>query len=343
MIKWLFYSSFALLLLQACSTKFKVGADYKEVTVIYCLLSASDTAHYVKITKGFFDEEKNNLELAAISDSIYFTNLKVEMQVINNNNIIETIPLNKVDLNLEGYSKNPGTFAQTPNYAYKFKKNLVASNVYKLHVVNLSTGKEIVGQTNIINTAAGAFQFITPLDELDLLDFTNLVPYSIRWNGPPQAAIYDVVLKFRYQEVDINNISDTNYFEKEVVLTQNKLSNTGEMISTIANTTFYKQLNSTIGEVPINIKRYVDTPGLMIVAGGYELKTYIDVNAAQGGITFDQIRPNYTNLIGQDVYGLVSTRGKIEFPKIKFNGATIDSIIKGQFTKNLRIVGISNK
>ena len=41
----------------ACNKNFKVGADYKDVTVVYALLSKSDTFNYIKITKGYFDED----------------------------------------------------------------------------------------------------------------------------------------------------------------------------------------------------------------------------------------------------------------------------------------------
>ena len=79
------------------------------------------------------------------------------------------------------------------------------------------------------------------------------------------------------------------------------------------------------------------------MAGGADLKTYIDVNSAQGGITFDQIKPNYTNLQGENAFGILSTRGQIEFKKIKFSDATINDIINSTYTRSLRFVGTSTK
>ncbi len=64
-----------VLLFNACSTDFKVGAPYKEISVVYFLLSASDSANYVKITKGFYDENLNNLLIAQNADSLYSSNL----------------------------------------------------------------------------------------------------------------------------------------------------------------------------------------------------------------------------------------------------------------------------
>jgi hypothetical protein len=336
--------AFISILFSSCSTKFKVGAPYKEVTVVYGLLSTIDTAHYIKISKGYFDETLNNLELAKSPDSLTFNNLSVDMQVLNGTSVIETIGLTKVDLTLEGYPKGPGIFATSPNYAYKFKKALNPKYEYKLKIRNQSTSKEIEGQTPIISNLPANFQFVNPLNNFNYnLDFSDPnIPYQFSWNGPSAAGFYDIVLKFKYQEVDVNT-ADTIYVEKDVPLIKNVLASTGKTTAILQSITFFQQLNSTLNSPPFNIKRYVDTPDLVILAGGKTLKTYIDVNSAQGGITYDQIKPNYTNLVGENVYGILSTRGQIMLERIKLTSNTIDSIINGRFTRNLRFVGISNK
>ncbi|GBL35394.1 hypothetical protein EMGBS15_09890 [Filimonas sp.] len=327
----------------SCNTKFNVGAEYKEVTVVYGLLSLGDTAHYIKITKGYFDEKMNNLELAKNPDSIYFNNIGVTVLVMNNGNAIETIPLNRVDLNLEGYVKDSGTFAGSPNYAYKFKKNLDPSKTYRLVVKNLINGKEITGETPVITNSPSTFKFVQPTDNNEELNFADPInPYVFTWRGPATAAFYDVVLRFKYQEVNVAT-SETTYVVKDVPLIKNIVPISGDLNASLTSINFFKQLNSAIGEGSLNIKRYVDTPGLYILAGGQELKSYIDVNSAQGGITYDQIKPNYTNLKGENVFGLLSTRGQMGFENIKFSAATIDSIKNGVYTKNLRILGDSDQ
>ncbi len=327
----------------SCTTKFNVGAAYKEVTVVYGLLSLNDTAHYIKVTKGYFDEKMNNLELAKNPDSIYFNNIGVTMLVMNNGNPVETITLNKVDLNLEGYVKEPGTFAGSPNYAYKFKKNLDPSKTYRLVVKNLTNGKEITGETPVITNSPSAFRFIQPNDNTEELLFADpLQPYVFSWKGPATAAFYDVVLRFKYQEVNVAT-SETTYVVKDIPMLKNVIPISGELSASLTSENFFKQLNSAVGDGSINIKRYVDTPGLFVLAGGQELRTYMDVNSAQGGITYDQIKPNYTNLNGENVFGILSTRGKIGFENISFSAATIDSIKNGSYTKNLRIVGDSDQ
>lgn len=327
----------------SCSTKFKVGAEYKDVTVVYGLLSVTDTAHYIKITKGYYDENLNNLELAKNPDSIYFNGLQVKIEVLNNGTVIQTIPLDLVDLIKEGYPKDPGTFSNAANYAYKFKKTLDPSKSYRLLITNLSSGKLIQGETTVIDNSVAKFKFIKPNDNAEELTFSDPInPYVFSWRGPSNAAFYDVVIRFKYQEVNLSTL-DTAYIEKDIPVVKNISSIVGDQKTSLSNVAFFKQLNSFISEAPLNIKRYIDTPDLFILAGGQDLKTYIDVNTAQGGITYDQIKPNYTNLSGENVFGILSTRGQISLPNIRFSGGTLDSIMTGSYNLKLRFVGISNK
>jgi hypothetical protein len=116
---------------------------------------------------------------------------------------------------------------------------------------------------------------------------------------------------------------------------------TGTVRAEATTEDFYRVLNSELGAAPSFISRFIDTPDLRIVGGGEELLRYIEVNAAQGGITADQIRPNYTNLKGEDVYGIISCRVNRELRQIRYSEATFDSIINGQFTRNLNFIGRS--
>ncbi len=327
----------------SCSTDFKVGADYKDITAVYCLLSKSDTAQYVKITKGFYDENINNLILAKNSDSLYYNNLEVKIEELNNGNVSNTFVLPRVDLIKEGYIKAPGVFVDSPNYAYKLLYNLNTQRTYRLRIKNLTSGKEITGETDIIDSARNSFPITNPFTNFDKLNFSEpSKTYNFAWTGPSNAAFFDVVIRFWYQEKNTNTLV-TTYQYKDLPVLKN-ISATGANLNVVMeNVQFYKTLISEIGIAPSYITRYVDTPDLMILAGGQILKTYVDVNSAQGGITYDQIKPIYTNLSGDNVMGILSTRVSRTLKEIPYTEATFDSIINGQFTKNLNFAGKSNE
>ena len=141
----------ALISLSSCSENFDVAAPYKSITVIYGLMDQGDTAHYVRIEKAFLDQNKSAVEMAKNPDSIYFSKLDVRMDVLNNNSVVGSIPLTKVDLTTEGYPRDAGSFTSSPNYAYKFKNYLDPSNTYRLVVHNPVTGQTDSAETEVIS------------------------------------------------------------------------------------------------------------------------------------------------------------------------------------------------
>jgi hypothetical protein len=125
----------------SCTTKFDVAAPYKNITVVYGFLDQNDTAHYVRIEKAFLDNSKNALVMATVPDSSYFPALDVKMERFDvNGTLVDTIHLNRVDMNAEGYTKQSGTFFTSPNYAYKFTILLDGNYTYQLVITNLLTG-----------------------------------------------------------------------------------------------------------------------------------------------------------------------------------------------------------
>lgn len=320
-----------------------MGADYKDITAVFAILSKSDTAHYVKITKGFYSETLDNLMLAQNSDSIYYNNLEVKMEELSNGTVVKTTILERVDLNLEGYIKDTGVFAKAPNYAYKFKQPLLSDRKYRVKIKNLTSGKEIEGETDIINSDQMVFQ--NPYINTQQLNFSQAFDkINFAWNAPPNALFFDVTLRFWYEEIDNNTLVVVHKF-KDLPLIRNVLGSGagGGVTATFDNSTFYLTLNSELGIPPAHITRRVDTPDLMLLAGGQVLKTYIDATTAQGGITYDQIKPNFTNLKGDDVLGIMSTRGIRILEQIPFTKLTTDSIIHGSLTKNLNFVDVSKQ
>ena len=343
-IKYLFSLLGIVILASACSTDFKVGADYKDYTVVFGLLSRTDTAHYMKITKGFYDEKNSNLLIAQNVDSLYFNNIEVKMYKYAGLNAVDSILLKKVDLNLEGYYKDSGIFVNTPNYAYKFKELLDPTKKYKLVVKNLNTGKIVFGETDVIDNSkivisrpiAGG----SPLNFAQVgVSFTNFT-----WNTPANVSIFDLYLRFRYEEKNsaYNPVKITSVV-KLIPLVKSIPNENSPMNISVSAEDFYRALQGEIAPAGNNITRFLDTPDVVIAAAGQELKTYIDVTSSQGGITYDQIKPYYTNMKGENVLGLFSSRATVNSNQIQFSKATNDSILFGSYTKALKFVGISSK
>jgi hypothetical protein len=331
----------SLLSINSCSEKFKVGAPYKEVMIVHGILDENDTAHYVKITKGFFDEENNNLLATKNIDSIYYDSLYVVISKVNKNGaVLQNYTLQKVDLKNEGIVKDTGIFAASPAFAYKLKQTLDPSFNYKINVTNPKTGKVVYSTTPILNTKQFEAQdlFGTFLDLSD----TSLNKTFV-FTPCENAAIVEIYLRFHYFEewiVNGNTVGELKFADLPI-LTRKPVIGTGLMSHTFVNKNKYGLIGSGIGPAALGVKRFVDTPDVVFYVGGVELKKYIDITSIQGGITADQIKPIYTNMQGGDVYGLFSTRGKKAYYELPFTKATVDDLIGNPLAKSLNIVGRS--
>ncbi len=331
------------LFLQSCSNDFKVGADYKEVTAVYGLLSTSDTAHYIIVHKGFFSEKEDNLVMAGNTDSIYYKNLEVKINEYNGSNLVSSNILTKVNLETEGYTKQPGVFASSPNVAYKLKKALSDSYTYELLVKNITTGKVIRGVTNVIASDPVGFKVINPLTPNAVLDFgSSNGGYTFRWEMPNNASVSDVMLDFKYQELNINTGIRTN-LTKSIVLIEGvtaPLFNAhATMQEKVLTESFMAAVSGVCGNTVNYIQRFIDTPNLYVVAATPEFKTYVDIANTKVGITADQIKPNYTTLEGENVIGIFSARARRVHINNVYSQKTIDLIL----ASNLNFKGISSQ
>jgi hypothetical protein len=339
-----------VLLFGACDDDFKVGADYKEVTIIYGLLDDGELSNqqFIKITKGFYSETEDNLLLAANKDSIYYQNLDVKVEEFNNGNLTNTFVCTKEDLNTipNPYVKREGIFVDSPNYAYRFIADINPDRQYKLTVTNPASGSVITSETSVITTDPNTFTVIKPFTANDKLQFANSnLSYIFSWKAPVGSELFDIKLEFFYDDINLVN-NDTTKKSVDLQLGSFIPRNSSSMSYEMQNVVFYSLLTANVGAAPANVVRRVDTSKLYFVAGDSVIQRYVDVNNAQGGLTSDQIKPFYTNLtrdgqLGKDVLGIFGTRATRFVGDIVFDDATYDSIINGSKTTNLNFVGRS--
>ena len=75
-------SILSIVVMQSCSNEFELTENWKDITIIYGLLDASDTAQYIRIEKAFLDETTSALTIAQEADSIFYNNISVSLQAI---------------------------------------------------------------------------------------------------------------------------------------------------------------------------------------------------------------------------------------------------------------------
>lgn len=329
--------------LYSCSDDFKVAAPYKNITLVYGLLNTEDTAHYIKIQKAFLDENKNAVEMAKVPDSNYYPNLNVVIKELSGGHVVKTIDLQRVDVNLEGYQKDTGTFFTSPNYAYKFKETLNPNSRYRLVITNPDAGFTDSSEIQVIDASELRAYTITAATQFN---FARTVPtgtarLDIALQVPSSAKYIEGKIKFHWVDKDLNTGEQTDH-DADFIFASEGISQTNIVISN-SNVAFYSFLKSSMTVAPDNIMRYMDSCDLHLAIGAQEMYDYIIVtNIQSSGLTADQLKPLYTNILGNDVYGIFSSRAYRTYKNIPLTDATLDSFRVNPITADLNIKGRSD-
>lgn len=327
------------ILYSACSNDIDLAADWKDVPIVYGLLSASDTANYIRVQKAFLDNNKNAFDVAQISDSLYYDNITVRLKNLADPS--ESYVLNRVDGNLEGFPRESGVFANAPNYLYKLKlpggESLSAGEEYQLE---LNRGDDLP-----LVTATAALvddiEFRSPSSNptnADAVKWHNLL--RVEWRSKPTAYIFDVILYLHIEEKDVTNPANDRVTTLEWKVVENEIAQASGIGSTaqirgevrITGNQLYQYLGSKL-EVNPNIARKFLSFDVLAVGGGEAFSEYLEAGNANTGITSTQVIPTFTNL--SEGFGIFSSKNSEFHEGYVVNPETIDSIRNNQFSKDL--------
>jgi len=329
----------------SCSEDFQVTAPYKDITFIYGFLDMRDTAHYIRIQKAFLDENKSAIDMAKEADSNFYNSLEVRIKELSGTNVVWSDLLTRVDMNQEGYPKDSGVFFSTPNYAYKFKRPLNANYKYRLVVSNLATGDVDSSEISIIDTADMEISEIYSTGykiRFDRTSPSNLAKFQIVAKAGPDARYLESMLRFHWTEKNLNDGSSTDKSANFRFATEPVEKVNAQQSLDVQNTSIYAFLRDAIKPAPAGVERYLDSVDLFVYAGGVDYYNYIATSLIQAGITADQAKPTFTNILGDDVYGMFSTR-TIKFRlNIPIDSTTLDSIQANPLTSPLNVRGFTD-
>jgi len=317
----------SILGITSCSEKFDVAAPYKNVSIITGFLDISDTAHYIRIEKGFMDNDKSGLDMAQVPDSSYYADLDVKIK--------EIVPMNPVPLNTftlqlvnmadEGYPKAlTGAFFTTPSYAYKLKQALNPAHRYRLVVTNNKSHEVDSAETSIIDTAYSHFsvtEFLFPQTKTVSIARRNannkftlsgtIVSPGDSNQVPAGIAVIEGSLEFFYRDSFASTGITVSHTLTWSNIPADIIFHTSSFEYKIQNTSFYDFFHDNIpASDDIREKfRIIDSFQPHLYAGSYDYYIYKQVTGAQANsLTGGEIKPNYSNIKGGAVLGLYATR-----------------------------------
>jgi hypothetical protein len=320
---------FVALILGACSTDFQLEAEYKDIPVVYAFISKQDTAHYIRLEKAFLQPGGNANQIAQIADSIYYAKAIVQLEKVATG---QRFTLTRVDGAREGYPRQDGPFAKTPNYLYKIKANqlnLKGGEQLKL-LINRGEGKALItAQTTVVSDLA---LLDRPGSPIAFIDYNRQISFS--WNTPVEAKVFDVRLRLYYRETTTGN----NYVNKtlEWVLKsdlERSSSDTDTRINyTITGEQFFKFIADNI-DATQNRRRIFDGMDFLVNGAGSEMVEFLRISRANTGITSSQVVPMYTNI--PNGVGIFTSRSTAARKGLQITAPTADSLRAGKFTRQL--------
>ena len=269
------------------------------------------------------DPEKSALLLAQEPDSLYYENLVVQLV---NRSLNETYTLNRVDGNLEGYPRDTGIFANSPNWMYKIltaDMTMRGGDNFRIIIDRGEPFELIQGNTTII----GDFELIRPRPG-STVDFSGLGDFSVVWTEDPAASFHDVLLRVYISEWELGSTDPKRIVEIPWTLAR---SLTDSRIN-VSKREFFGLLANRL-EAATNTQRSLDSMRLEIKAGGDELYDFIRVSLANTGITASQDIPRVTNM--SEGYGVFSSSNLISESEFEISSATYDSLTNNVLTRDL--------
>jgi hypothetical protein len=328
---------FAALIINACSNEFEVAAPWKELPIVYAILSPKDTAHYVRVEKAFLDPEKSALEIAQIPDSLYYPEsaISVWLEQVGSTSRAQ---LFRVDGNLEGYVRDQGIFASQPNWLYKVKKPgfLIPGSSYRL-VVKRNDGREdITAETTIPKDFS-----ITRPDPTNIvrkMSFAYSTTTTIDWRTDINGVYFDITLVLPYREEAPNGtvlLRDTlvwNAAKNVQRLEQQIGPGIYKGTTELQGAQLYKFLASQLA--PTNNFRYFEKGFIYLDGGGKEIRDFNITASANSGLTGAEVYPIYTNL--SEGFGIVTAKNLFKMGNIQMSEQTIDSMFYHPLTQGLK-------
>ncbi len=310
----------------SCDNSLDLNEAWKDIPVTYGFLNPSDTAQYIRVERVFNDPNTSAIEVAKITDSLYYKDINV---VLIREKTLDSYPLQLVDANLEGFVRDTGAFANTPNYLYKIKTGdivLKPSEYYTLLVTKENGDTITTAKTKILKDIVIYIPSGNALERPVKMGYD--LKHNISWDPDHDAGYYDLFMRMNFREKDKTHgdtwINKSLNWKIATGITKGNHRYLGK--------DFFIFLRDHL-QANNNIERRFSTFDLKVRSVGKELKNYTDILNSNLGITSSQQIPTYTNM--SNGFGVFSSINNTELKGFYLSDETLDSLSRGIYTKDL--------
>ena len=333
-----------VVLFSGCKQDFDITSKYKETPVVYALLNANETTHYIRIQKGFLIDG-NALLAAGISDSIYYADLTVKLIPYSGNNPTGLpILFTKIDGDTLSppIRKDSGTFTSSPNILYRYKGLLSTTKRYKLEITNNSNGNTITTlpneNPNDIGTGLVSDFLVSTPTYNTKINLRTINAAKVVWDPATNGGIYDLTIRFPYREFNQsdNSLKADTFIDilvfKSLIQTTTGGSKTAEVPGTLILSGLAAKLSADISVY----REFNKLKGMRFTfqVGGTDYQKFVVTQQVQGGISANEAISPYSNIAGGE--GLFSSRFTKHVDSVLLTDPALDTLSCSILSKNLR-------
>ena len=310
----------------SCNNKVDINADYQDITIIYGLLDASESRHFIKLTKAF--QTEGNVYVGARDSSLAqyaYDDVEIYIDEYSSGNYVRTILFDTVLID----HKDTGVFYSPYQVVYASPKNtkLNKNNEYRLYIKIKSIDKEIKSVTPLIQD----FSIARPTAGQKFVGFTSPLPQTVEWRSAVNGKLYQLSIRFFYTE-KVGTNATVHYVDMPLNTKKSKgTAGSEKMSDEFYGELFYQNIAAKVAPPTAGMVRYADSLYYIFSVADENFTIYMDVNKPSTSVVQD--RPSYTNI--ENGFGIFASRyNKIRY-FIGLAPQSIDTLIDGQYTYNL--------
>ena len=330
-----------------CSTDVEVNAPAQERAVVFALLDPAQSTQYIRIQRGFLNNDNPNaLNAAQIKDSIYYRQAdELDVRLFD----ISSTPERELGIfqPIDTTAKDTGIFYAPDQIVWRAKGlNLLRRDGRALAQVRLvirNRKSNYSANANIAlvqpfkdstseSDASGSL--LAPFRNADGKRVLTVNPTTIRFRTEQSGGgIYKAIVRFKILEVNSDGTVDTVRAAWSILPDQAEATNPidGSVSRNYSNVQRLALLNALVRNLdplkPVSFRRIVQPASLELYAANNDVREY--VLSAQQFSAITQTKPYYSNI--NNGLGLAGSRTMRAYPVEVSNGA-IDSLeVKSQY------------
>jgi hypothetical protein len=307
--------------LYSCNKKLNVNADWRDITVVYGLLSQNEDTTYIKITKAFLGEG-NAMQFAKIPDSsTYPDKLDVKLQAWSGNNLVNQ-PYSFDTITIHTKEAGDSIFYYPSQLVYYCKTgHLNESYTYKLKITHKKTRIVDSASTTLVHS----FNIDTPDPYFKQVEYIPGHNFEVKFDPAFGGKRYQLVIRFHYSETNSNGTVQKSY--DWLVFNNYQVANpyetvTAPILKSFSSDLFYTVMKGNIKIDPNVISRTPNWVDYIFSVASEDLNTYMEVS--EPSLSIIQERPSFSNIYNG--IGLFSSRFVNEIDTIHLGNTTLDQI-----------------